>query len=156
MAAVHSRRTERTTTAAVLTTGGAFAPLLILALTAEWLNPAAAPPNPLYPQDLFPTQTAVITCAATLAAWYAAGGRRWVVVTACWTVAAILITTLAAARIYSGFAWTSDTLSAVLLGTAWTVLVTTTLRHQPHPVETHLPPSPVTEHGLPAGDQILA
>ncbi len=142
VAAVRSRRAARNTTSAVLATGGAFAPLLILALTSDWLTPAATPLNPVLAQDLFPTQTAVITCTATLAAWYAARDRSWPIATTCWTSAAILTAALAGARIYSGFAATSDTLSAVLLGSAWTVLVTVTFRHHPHPAENDLPLSP--------------
>lgn len=101
----------------VLGTAGAFVPLVVLAVVAELTGGHAAAAG------WRSTQIAVATAALCTLAWLLARRVRWPAAVAAWTLAAVGIVLLVAARLYLGRDTTSATVTAVLLGALWPVVL---------------------------------
>lgn len=85
---------------------GAFVPLVMLALVAQSTQVPAV-------------HHTLLTAGLGLLAWLVAGGRRWPVAVAIWTVTAVAGLTLIGARLYLGASTVSGTVTGVLLGAMW-------------------------------------
>ncbi|WP_051797938.1 DedA family protein [Catenuloplanes japonicus] len=90
----------------LLGSAGAFVPLLMLVLVA------ASTQEPAVHHTL-------LTAGLGLLAWLVAGGRRWPVAVAIWTVTAAAGLTVVGARLYLGATTVSGTATGVLLGAMW-------------------------------------
>lgn len=126
-------RSWRSDLVSIIGTIGAFVPLVVLALVAELTQPdegsarvgAAAMPEgsaTVAAGSVFPAQHAVATASLCTLAWLVARRTRWPVGVAAWTVAAIGIVVVGAARIYLGWSSASQTVTSVLLGVLWTLV----------------------------------
>ena len=120
VAAVVARRGRawRADPLGVLGTVGAAVPLVLLVVVADLTGPG----GPDRPGDLFPTQNAVVTASFGTLAWLLSRGARWPVGAAVWTAASAGVVTVTGARLYLGFSTASGTVTAVLLGLAWTTV----------------------------------
>lgn len=100
----------------VMGTAGVFVPLVVLAVVAELTGDQAA-------AGWRSTQPAVATAALCTLAWLLARRARWPVAVAAWTVAVVGIVLVMAARLYLGRDTVSATVTAVLLGALWPVIL---------------------------------
>jgi membrane protein DedA with SNARE-associated domain len=102
----------------VLGTVGAFIPLVLIGLAADWAGTASTGPNP----GFFPNQTAVVCASLGMLAWLL--GRRfgWGAGAAAWTGAAGGAILVGAARMYLGWSRPSQTVAAMLLGGLWVLV----------------------------------
>lgn len=107
----------------VLITVGGFVSLSILAAVTDQLTTIRESPGMWEGRALFATQTTVVTCAVALTAWRWSRSGSWASRTGLWTVALLLVTALAGARLYTGFSLLSETLTALLLGGGWALLI---------------------------------
>jgi undecaprenyl-diphosphatase len=109
-------RAWRTDLLGVLGTVGAFVPLLVLALAAEWARSDGAA------WSLFTDQAMVVTASLGMLAWLLTRRLRWAAAVPVWFVAigAVLLTALAS--LYVGRAWPSEVLASVLLGALWVLV----------------------------------
>ncbi|HEY2949724.1 MAG TPA: DedA family protein [Micromonosporaceae bacterium] len=112
-------RAWRSDLVSVLGTAGAFVPLVVLAVVADLAQPAE--PDPASSAG-FPTQNAVVTAGLCTLAWLLARRAHWSRAVAAWTVAAVGVATISAARLYLGWDSASGSVTAVLLGGLWTVV----------------------------------
>ncbi|MEW2377876.1 DedA family protein [Micromonospora sp. NPDC047812] len=105
----------------VVGTVGAFVPLVVLAVVVDLAGPAAGGPDGR-DAALFPTQNAVVAASLCTLAWLLSRGARWPVAVAAWTAAAAGVVGIVGARLYLGLSTASGSVTAVLLGVAWTAL----------------------------------
>ncbi|HEY3009022.1 MAG TPA: DedA family protein [Micromonosporaceae bacterium] len=112
-------RAWRADLVSVLGTAGAFVPLVVLAVVADLAQPGE--PDPVSAAG-FPTQNAVVTAGFCTLAWLLARRAHWSRAVAAWTVAAVGVVTISAARLYLGWDSASESVTAVLLGVLWTVV----------------------------------
>jgi undecaprenyl-diphosphatase len=105
----------------VVGTIGAFIPLVILAVAADFARPARADlPGD---QGLFANQVTLVTASVGLVAWLLTRQPlRWGWRVAAWTVAVGVVLLVGAARLYLGWNWPSEIVASVLLGAAWVVV----------------------------------
>ncbi|MEQ4304325.1 DedA family protein [Plantactinospora sp. B6F1] len=101
----------------VLGTVGAFVPLLVLVLVTDVTGPTSSAPV-----RLLPAQNAVVAASFCTLAWLLARQSRWPMAVAAWTVAAVGVVTIGAARLYVGWSSASETVTSVLLGVLWTAV----------------------------------
>jgi membrane protein DedA with SNARE-associated domain len=131
---------------------GAFVPLVLLAAVADLTQPdEGAPALAASPMTLFPSQNAVVTASLCTLAWLLARRARWPAAVAAWTVAAIGVVLLSAARLYVGWSSASETVTSVLLGALWTAVFMVAWSTRARAVEsapTGGPPGDV-RHGAP-------
>jgi undecaprenyl-diphosphatase len=102
----------------VLGTVGAFIPLVVIALDAEWeRSPTSSPAV-----GLFHNQTTVVTASVGMLAWLLARrfGWRWAV--PAWTGAVLVVVLVVTARIYLGWSWPSESIGSILLGSLWVLV----------------------------------
>jgi membrane protein DedA with SNARE-associated domain len=114
-------RAWRSDVVSVLGSVGAFVPLVVLALVADLTGPDR-PDTGTSGVTLFPAQNAVVAASFCTLAWLLARRVRWPVAVALWTVAAVGVVTVCAARLYLGWSTASETLTSVLLGVLWTAV----------------------------------
>ncbi|MGE5830927.1 MAG: VTT domain-containing protein [Micromonosporaceae bacterium] len=109
-------RAWRTDLLGVLGTVGAFVPLLVLAVAAEWARSDAAA------WSLFTDQGMVVTASLGMLAWLLTRRLPWAAAVPIWFVAigAVLLTALAS--LYVGRAWPSEVFASVLLGSLWVLV----------------------------------
>ncbi|MDG4826949.1 VTT domain-containing protein [Asanoa sp. WMMD1127] len=105
----------------IVSTAGAFVPLVLLAVISDVTRAGALTPANSSVSGLFPSQNAVITAGFCTLAWLLSRGRRWPLRVALWTVAAAFIVSLSGARLYLGWSVGSETATSVLLGVMWTL-----------------------------------
>ncbi|MDG4757030.1 DedA family protein [Micromonospora sp. WMMD710] len=115
------KRPWRADLLSVVGTVGAFVPLLVLAVVAEWTGSPAAGPDGGESVP-FPTQNAVVAASFCTLAWLVSRSARWPVAVAAWTTAAAGVVGIGGARLYLGLDTASGTAAAVLLGVLWTVV----------------------------------
>jgi membrane protein DedA with SNARE-associated domain len=101
----------------VLGTVGAFLPLVVLTLVTDVTGPTRSTPV-----ALFPAQNAVVAASLCTLAWLLARQNRWPVAVAAWTVAAVGVVTVGAARLYVGWSTASETITSMLIGVLWTAV----------------------------------
>ncbi|AVT40985.1 phospholipid phosphatase [Plantactinospora sp. BB1] len=101
----------------VLGTVGAFVPLLVLVLVTDVTGPTSGAPV-----RLLPAQNAVVAASLCTLAWLLARQSRWPMAVAAWTVAAVGVVTVGAARLYVGWSSASETVTSMLLGVLWTAV----------------------------------
>ncbi len=111
-------RPWRTDPLGLICTVGAAVPLVLLVVVADLVGPD----GPDRARDLFPTQNAVVTASLGTLAWLVSRGARWPVGVAVWTIASAGVVAVTGARLYLGWSTASGTVSAVLLGAAWTTV----------------------------------
>jgi energy-coupling factor transporter transmembrane protein EcfT len=99
---------------------GAFLPLLVLAAVADLTGQNVSANHAA--MTLFPGQNTVVTASLCTLAWLVGRQARWPVVVAAWTVAAVGVVAVAAARLYVGWSSASETAASVLLGVLWTTV----------------------------------
>ncbi|MFC6020186.1 DedA family protein [Plantactinospora solaniradicis] len=119
VAAVLGWRTRpwRVDLVSVLGTVGAFVPLVVLTLVTDVTGPTRSTPV-----ALFPAQNAVVAASLCTLAWLLARQSRWPMAVAAWTVAAVGVVTIGAARLYVGWSTASETVTSILLGVLWTAV----------------------------------
>ncbi|WP_433386549.1 DedA family protein [Micromonospora sp. KLBMP9576] len=100
----------------VVGTVGAFVPLVVLAVVVDLAGPAGGE------AAQFPAQNAVVAASLCTLAWLLSRGARWPRAVAAWTAAAAGVVGIAGARLYLGLSTASGSVTAVLLGVAWTAL----------------------------------
>jgi undecaprenyl-diphosphatase len=88
-------------------TAGAFVPLVVLAVVVDVAQP---------------TQNAVISAGLCTLAWLLGRHAHWSRAVAAWTIAAVGVVTISAARLYLGWDSASETVTSVLLGVLWTAV----------------------------------
>jgi undecaprenyl-diphosphatase len=130
----------------VLGTVGAFVPLLVLGLVADWAGDPVAHPA----ESLFPNQTAIVTASLGMLAWLLSRRFGWRTAVASWTAAVAGSIMVAAARVFLGWDWPSGTVAATLLGALWVLVFVIAWRTRdrlsrpPEPAEPSDPdPAPV-------------
>lgn len=102
----------------VLGSIGAFVPLLILGLAADWAGgPASEPVG-----TALPNQTAIVTASLGMLAWLGSRRRSWGLAVAAWLSAAAGSLLAALARAYLGWSWPSELVASVLLGWLWVLV----------------------------------
>jgi undecaprenyl-diphosphatase len=97
----------------VLGTAGAVAPLLILAVAADWARPdtgAAA---------VLPNQVTLVTASLGMLAAMLARRLAWTGAVAAWTAAVGGVVLVDGARLYAGRDWPSQVVASTLLGALW-------------------------------------
>ncbi|WP_344080197.1 VTT domain-containing protein [Luedemannella helvata] len=105
----------------VLGTVGAFLPLVILAVAADWVRPGTA--GEAGTDALFPNQVTLVTASLGMVAWLITRRRpRWEVRVAAWVTAATIVILVSAGRVYVGWNWPSEILASTLLGALWVVV----------------------------------
>ncbi|GIF67947.1 hypothetical protein Ais01nite_59820 [Asanoa ishikariensis] len=114
-------RSLRSDLVTVVTTAGAFVPLVLLAVISDLTRAGDLTPASSSVSGLFPSQNAVITAGFCTLAWLLSRRRHWPLRVALWTVAAAAIASLSGARLYLGWSVASETATSVLLGVMWTV-----------------------------------
>jgi len=105
----------------VVSTAGAFVPLVLLAVISDVTRAGDLTSASSSVSGLFPSQNAVITAGFCTLAWLLSRGRHWPPRVALWTVAAAAIASLSGARLYLGWSVASETATSVLLGVMWTL-----------------------------------
>ncbi|MEV0719375.1 VTT domain-containing protein [Asanoa sp. NPDC050611] len=105
----------------IVSTAGAFVPLVLLAVISDLTRAGDLTPASSSVSGLFPSQNAVVTAGFCTLAWTLSRGRRWPLRVALWTVAAAFIVSLSGARLYLGWSVASETATSVLLGVMWTL-----------------------------------
>ena len=105
----------------VVSTAGAFVPLVLLAVISDLTRAGDLTPANSSVSGLFPSQNAVITAGFCTLAWVLSRGRHWPLRVALWTVAVAFIVSLSGARLYLGWSLASETATSVLLGVMWTL-----------------------------------
>ncbi|MER7418234.1 DedA family protein [Micromonospora peucetia] len=105
----------------VVGTVGAFVPLVVLAVVVDLAGPTAGGSEGRA-TALFPTQNAVVAASLCTLAWLLSRRARWPVAVAAWTAVAAGVVGIAGARLYLGLSTASGSVTAVLLGVAWTAL----------------------------------
>ena len=102
----------------VLGTGGAFVPLVLIALAADWeRGPGTTPP--IAP---FGNQNAVVAASVGILAWLLSRRFGWGAAVAAWTAAVTTIVVVGAARIYLGWSLPSEAVASTLLGGLWVLI----------------------------------
>jgi len=105
----------------VLGTVGAFIPLVILAVAADWVRPAAA--GEAGAAGPFPNQVTLVTASLGMVAWLLTRQRLpWGGKVSAWMVAIGLVVLVSAARLYVGWNWPSEIVASILLGALWVVV----------------------------------
>ncbi|WP_344139212.1 VTT domain-containing protein [Luedemannella flava] len=105
----------------VLGTVGAFLPLVILAIAADWVRPGES--GEAGAGALFPNQVTLATASLGMVAWLIARRRpRWEIRVAAWITAVTVVMLVAAGRVYVGWNWPSEILASTLLGALWVVV----------------------------------
>jgi undecaprenyl-diphosphatase len=102
----------------VLGTFGAFVPLVIIAVAADWERSPQTTPRP----GFFPNQTAVVAASLGMLAWLLSRRFGWRVAVPAWTAAAGLVFVVGAARVYVGWSWPSEVIASTLLGGLWVLV----------------------------------
>jgi undecaprenyl-diphosphatase len=110
--ALPALRRSSLTESDVLNSVGLVVPLAVLTLVTGL-------PGPQLPL----TEDTVVTAGLFLLAWVATRYRPWPVRVTAWTVAAVLVTFAAWARLHTGQAPLSAVLTSVLLGLLWNVVL---------------------------------
>jgi len=105
----------------LLSTAGAFVPLVVLAVISDVTLAGNFTPASASVSGLFPSQNAVLTAGFCTLAWLLSRRRHWPLRVALWTVAAAAIASLSGARLYLGWSTASETATSVLLGVMWTL-----------------------------------
>ena len=105
----------------VVSTAGAFVPLVLLAVISDVTRAGDLTAASSSVSGLFPSQNAVITAGFCTLAWLLSRRRHWPLRVALWTVAAAAIASLSGARLYLGWSVASETATSVLLGVMWTL-----------------------------------
>jgi membrane protein DedA with SNARE-associated domain len=102
----------------VLGTVGAFIPLVILALAADWAGvPSAGEPG------FFANQASLATASLGLIAWFVTRWQRgWTVAVSAWMLACGLVVLICGARLYLGLSMPSELAASVLLGGLWVII----------------------------------
>ncbi|HEX6870438.1 MAG TPA: VTT domain-containing protein [Micromonosporaceae bacterium] len=102
----------------VVGTVGAFIPLVILAVSADWVRPASVDGA-----GLFPNQVTLVTASTGMLAWLLTRrGVPWAGRVAAWMVTIGVVILVSAARLYVGWNWPSEILASILLGSLWVVV----------------------------------
>jgi undecaprenyl-diphosphatase len=120
---------------------GPVLPIAVLAAVFEWTTASAwrAPDSVVFPglsefdgyipfdaagrmASLAAGDTAQLAAALGLLAWLLAGRLPWRWQVTVWTVASIYVVVCAGSWVYLGWSRTSETVGALLVGVAWTVL----------------------------------
>jgi membrane protein DedA with SNARE-associated domain len=105
----------------IVGTVGAFIPLVILAIAADWARPADD--GGTADVGLFPNQVTLVTASVGMVAWLLTRqGVPWAGRVAAWTGAVGLVLIVSAARLYVGWDWPSEIFASVLLGALWVVV----------------------------------
>lgn len=105
----------------VLGTVGAFLPLVILAIAADWVRPGAG--GEAGAGALFPNQVTLVTASVGMIAWLVARrGIRFQARVAAWITAVTIVMLVSAGRVYVGWNWPSEILASTLLGALWVVV----------------------------------
>jgi undecaprenyl-diphosphatase len=107
---------------------GAFASLVVLGLTVNWALPETPPPVGEPSDAFFPTGHVIVTASVGLLAWMASRRRSWSRAVAVWTMAAVVVMLVTAARLYLRGNWPSEAAVSVLLGAVWTAVIIATWR----------------------------
>ncbi|MEJ3744696.1 DedA family protein [Actinomycetes bacterium KLBMP 9797] len=102
------RRAWRGDLVSVVASAGAFVPLVVLAVVERAL-----------PERFLLTQLAVVTASLCTLAWMVSRRTRWPAAVTAWTVAAIAVLTVTAARVYVGWNTPTQAVTSVLLGALW-------------------------------------
>jgi undecaprenyl-diphosphatase len=129
----------------VLGTAGAFVPLLILALAADWVRPDVAP------HAVLPNQVTVVTAGFGMLGWLLARRVPWAVAIVVWLVAFGGVLLTVGASLYLGRAWPSELVGSVLLGSLW-VLVFAIAWHTRDRVPAEGQSAPVRHQNRVSGD----
>jgi membrane protein DedA with SNARE-associated domain len=109
-------RAWRTDLLGVLGTVGAFVPLLVLALAADWARSDRAA------WSLFTDQGMVVTASLGMLAWMLTRRLPWAAAVPVWFVAIGAVLLSAVASLYVGRAWPSEVFASVLLGALWVLV----------------------------------
>lgn len=89
---------------------GAFIPLLVIAVAAEWVR------NPV---GVFSHQVTLAAASLGTMAWLWARRLPWAGTVAVWVGAVTLVVLLGSARLYLGLDWFSEVFASMLLGGLW-------------------------------------
>jgi undecaprenyl-diphosphatase len=100
----------------VLGTAGAFIPLLILALAAEWVRPSGVT------GPFLPNQVTLVTAGLGMVAWLLSRRLPWGAAVAGWLAALGGVLLLDGARVYLGLNWLSQVVASTLLGALWVLV----------------------------------
>ena len=104
----------------VVGTVGAFIPLVILAVAADWARPSD---DAAAEVGLFPNQVTLVTASVAMVAWLLTRqGVPWAGRVAAWIAAIGLVTLVSSARLYVGWDWPSEIVASVLLGSLWVIV----------------------------------
>jgi undecaprenyl-diphosphatase len=95
---------------------GAFVPLLILALAADWARPGGAL------NAVFPQQVTMVTASLGMLAWLLSRRLSWAAGVLVWLVAVGGVLLTAGATLYVGRGWPSGLVTSVLLGSLWVLV----------------------------------
>jgi undecaprenyl-diphosphatase len=102
----------------VLGSGGAFVPLVLIALATDWeRGPAVGPPV-----AHFANQSAMVATSVGILAWLVSRQLGWGGGVAAWTTAITIAVVVDAARIYLGWSLPSETVASTLLGGLWVLV----------------------------------
>jgi len=131
---------------------GAFASLVVLGLTVHWALPETPPPVGEPTEAFFPTGHVIVTASVGLLAWMASRRRSWSRAVAVWTVAAVVVLLVTAARLYLRGNWPSEAAASVLLGAVWTGVIVATWRSWERAPERR--EEPADEEAAPAAEAV--
>src|SRR6266511_3794685 len=109
-------RAWRTDLLGVVGTAGAFVPLLILALAADWARPHGAV------SAIVPNRVTLVTASLGMLAWLLSRRAPWAVGVLVWLVAIGGMLLVAGASLYLGTGWPSELVASVLLGSLWVLV----------------------------------
>lgn len=99
----------------VLGSFGAFVPLVIISIAADWERSPHTTPRP----GFFPNQTAIVAASLGMLAWLLSRRFGWRIAVPAWTAAVGLVFVVGAARVYVGWSWPSEVVASTLLGGLW-------------------------------------
>lgn len=130
-----------------------FAPLVVMAAVIDAHQPSAALPDPTRPVLLFPGEHAVVVAGIGMATWLVSYRRGRTGRAVAWTVAAVVVLVLTAARLYVGWSRPSNTVAALLLGVLWATAVIGAW-HSSSRLNSGPPPEPVADPGRSGHDGV--